>query len=84
MNIDNSSLNERYISASTNGSILSWGEEIDIKFEKISLNRTKILVQSQASAQLFSWGKNSGNERAIIETLDEKLKKQMLLSESRL
>lgn len=64
---------EGIIEAETNGSIWSWGEEIYIKIKSKSGGGTEIKVESTASAQLFSWGKNSSNERTIIEGISERL-----------
>jgi hypothetical protein len=73
MNIDFSSKKEELIQASTKGSLLSWGEDVEIYFKSLGVNKTKVTVNSEASAQLFSWGKDSTNERNIINALIDRL-----------
>lgn len=69
ININYSSKSDGLIQASTKGSILSWGEDIEIKVKFIENKLTKVIVESNATAQLFSWGKDSTNERNIIEAI---------------
>lgn len=74
MDVDSYDMNEGYIEASTSGSLFSWGEDIDITIEKMSKDKTVVLIESEASAQAFAWGKNSSNVKSIIERLTSKLK----------
>lgn len=74
LDIDISAQNKRagIIHGETGTSLLSWGEEIKIKIQ-VAGNRTKVIVKSEASAQLFSWGKNSSNEETILDKIEELL-----------
>ncbi|MGI0059281.1 MAG: hypothetical protein ACREBJ_05890 [Nitrosotalea sp.] len=56
------------IIVSSGVSLFSWGEKIliDIIHEG---GKTKVTVSSLAKAQLFDWGKNSENEKKIINEL---------------
>lgn len=71
--IDSIDKKEGLIEASTASSILSWGEEISIKFQQVGNKQIKILVKSVSSAQLIDWGKNSKNEESILNKLLHKL-----------
>ncbi len=62
------------IQASTGSSLLSWGEDINITFHEIDSRKTKIIVESEASAQLITWGKNDTNARNIINAIEKLLK----------
>lgn len=72
MNVEKVSSKEKIIHATTRGSLLSWGEDIEIRFKEVSANKTKVIVESSANAQIFSWGKDSINENKIINALKEK------------
>ncbi|MEQ8624236.1 MAG: hypothetical protein RJQ00_05260 [Vicingaceae bacterium] len=74
INIDNWSFEEGIINASTKTSLLSWGEEITIRFRKVNLNQTKVEVTSISNAQLIDWGTNSENENGIIDEFNRILK----------
>lgn len=74
MEINGSSLTKGKILASTSGSLLSWGEDIEIKITSKGTH-TQVYVTSDASSQLFSWGKDSANERNILNELGRKLSK---------
>ncbi len=62
------------IKASTESTLLSWGEEIKIILEKVEASKTKVIVKSEATAQVFSWGKNDKNEASILKYLSNQLK----------
>lgn len=64
--IEESNYKEGGIIAITGTSWWSWGEEIQIGLTK-KQNGTEITVESKSMAQLISWGKNSDNEKEIIE-----------------
>ncbi|MBS1635377.1 MAG: hypothetical protein JST26_05595 [Bacteroidetes bacterium] len=72
MEINGSSLANGKILASTSGTLLSWGEDIEIKITEKG-TYTLVSVSSNASSQLFSWGKDSANERNILNELGRKL-----------
>lgn len=74
MSIDEADKGAGRIQASTGGSLLSWGEDIDIEVKRVSASKTKVSVESTANAQLFSWGKNEANEKNFINALSELLK----------
>ena len=44
-------------------------ENIEVNIKSVGHNLTKVIVESNACSQLFSWGKDSANEREIILTL---------------
>ncbi|PHR46756.1 MAG: hypothetical protein COA32_09750 [Fluviicola sp.] len=73
MKVDYESLEKGRIEASTRASILSWGESIVIDFES-SGDKCSMKVSSEAAAQVFSWGKDSSNEREILNLTEKKLK----------
>ena len=62
------------IKGSTGSSLLSWGEEIKITLKELGGNKTNVTIESIASAQLFSWGKNDENEGIFLSKLSDKLK----------
>jgi hypothetical protein len=72
--INSANKEKGYIKASTGTSLFSWGEEIQIHFNNLSIKKTKVIVESKASAQAFAWGKNSKNVSSIFEELSNKLK----------
>ena len=63
------------IQAKANASILSWGEDIDIKLKRLGGKNVKVKVSSEANSQLFSWGKNDRNEEGIFEEIERRLKR---------
>ena len=65
---------EGVIQASSDGSIFSWGEDIDIGIKSLSPQKTRVNVSSSTKSQLISWGKNEENERKIINALSKKFK----------
>ncbi len=75
MNIDieNIDLKRKKITGSTGSSLLSWGEDIQIWFEIIDNETTKVTVKSTSSAQLIDWGTNLANESLIITELKNRL-----------
>lgn len=75
INIDYINKSQWLIQASTRASILSWGENIEIKVKLTEHFHTKVIVKSNASSQLFSWGKDSSNEREIINAISKNLSK---------
>ena len=46
----------------------SWGEDVSVNISKEETGST-ISVLSEASSQLFDWGKNAENERVFLEEL---------------
>ena len=70
MSIEYRSKQEGRISASTGGSLFSWGETIDISIRNLG-NRTKVIVESNSKAQLITWGKNDENENDILNRIEE-------------
>ncbi len=62
------------ISASTQTSIFSWGETIDITIRGTNVGRTNVSVVSNSKAQLFSWGKNEKNEKEILDMINQFLR----------
>lgn len=77
MDIEVSSSNKSkgIIHASTGSSLLSWGEEIEIKIDDISEYKTRVTVKSETQAQLISWGKNDRNKEEIISKISKYLSK---------
>jgi alpha-tubulin suppressor-like RCC1 family protein len=63
------------ITGTTKSSLWSWGENIQLNFEKVNQYSTKVEVESTSTAQLFAWGKNEQNEKMIIESINNILKK---------
>lgn len=68
-NVDEVSNNLIY--ASSNPSLLSWGENISLELTQIQIQKTKVLIQSESKAQVISWGKNDSNKILIIEKLKQ-------------
>ena len=62
------------IQASVSGSLLSWGEDIEVTVQAIGQKETKVIISSEAKAQMISWGRNDTNERRFIEHLDISLR----------
>ena len=60
------------IKARTGATLRSWGEEILIKAYP-EPNGTTISVASEATSQLFDWGKSDENEKAFLEELKRKI-----------
>jgi hypothetical protein len=59
------------IKAKTGTTLKSWGEDISIHVSKEAATETTISVYSQASFQLFAWGKNEENERTFHKELEK-------------
>lgn len=59
------------IKAKTGATLKSWGEDISIKTHREPTGTT-ISVTSEATSQLFDWGKSRENERAFLEQLKKK------------
>lgn len=59
------------IKAKTGTTLKSWGEDISIHVTREAATETTISVLSQASFQLFAWGKNEENERAFHMELEK-------------
>jgi hypothetical protein len=57
------------LEASTGTSLLSWGEQIEIKVTSINQSQTKVFVKSNVHSQIISWGKDDTNENEFIQTL---------------
>lgn len=70
--VEYSNKSKGIIQGKTRSTILSWGEEIELFINKKGI-KTVVKVKSDASAQLISWGKNSKNERDIINNLKKKI-----------
>lgn len=68
MEIQSKDITSGTIQARTKGTWRSWGEDIVIHIFDFN-NKTKIVVNSTASAQLFTWGKNDENEEEIINCI---------------
>lgn len=69
-NIIEDNREEGYITASKKFSLLSFGEDIEIKFRAINDNRTEVSVQSYTKAiQVIDYGKNRKNENIVINAL---------------
>jgi hypothetical protein len=60
------------IVAKTPASVLSWGEDVTIQFGR-SEGGTLVTVESDATAQLISWGKNDDNIGAFFDNLEAAL-----------
>lgn len=58
------------IRAKTGTTLWSWGEDISIHVSEEPAGTT-ISVLSEASSQIFDWGKSGENERAFHEELEE-------------
>ena len=63
--------NEGLIKGFTKASMLSWGENITIRLNRIDDHQTEIDIKSNVSSQLFSWGKDSMNENNIITEIEK-------------
>ena len=74
MQVEYHNADEGVISASTQSSLLSWGETIDIRLKEETKNTVIITVKSNSVAQLIDWGKNETNEVNILNTISELLK----------
>lgn len=72
MKIEESDYNRATIIATTGTTWLSWGEDVQIQFFKEN-NGIKVTVESKSSAQLISWGKNSDNEKNILNEIKNTL-----------
>ena len=57
----------------TKTTLLSWGEEITIDIKQITINKSRITVNSDCHSQLIDWGKNSQNEEDFVMKLIKKL-----------
>jgi len=75
INIETSDKENKTITGNAKASFLSWGENIQIIFEKINQYSTKIKVESSSVAQLIDWGKSSQNEESIIQTVKNIIEK---------
>jgi len=73
INIDYENDVDGIIQGVTKRSLRSWGEDIEIRLRKLENNKTEIIVNSKASAQLFSWGKDNENEEQIISSIKKAL-----------
>lgn len=73
-NLQYSSRVDGLIEASSSGSFLSWGEDIQIKIEANGNHKTRVEVNSTSKAQLFSWGTNDENEKNILEEIKNLLR----------
>lgn len=58
------------IKAKAGATLRSWGEDVSICVSKEETGST-ISVLSEASSQLFDWGKNAENERVFLEKLEK-------------
>ncbi len=73
MKVDYEDLQNGRIEASTRASLLSWGESIVINL-KSKGDKCLMEVSSEATSQLFSWGKDTSNEKDILNLTDKFLK----------
>lgn len=72
--IKESSEESHYITANKKGSILSFGETVEITFEKIGVHQTKASINSYSTGiQLIDWGVNKENEQLIKTALEQSL-----------
>jgi hypothetical protein len=68
--VEYSNCTDGCIQGSISGSLLSWGEDVEIVVKSLGHNQTKVTITSEAKAQVFSWGKNDANEQSFFDTLD--------------
>jgi len=72
--IKESSKAQKYITANKKGSFFSYGETIEITFEKFQTS-TKVSVNSfSMGIQLIDWGGNNENEELIIKEMKKHFK----------
>jgi len=62
------------IEARTKSSLRSWGEDIYVKVKKINEQICRVTIESDATAQLFSWGRNAENENDILKAIKDKIR----------
>ncbi|MEA2033505.1 MAG: hypothetical protein U9N41_07990 [Euryarchaeota archaeon] len=65
LKIESADKNLGKIKSSTGFSLLSWGEDIEIKLIRLSPKKTKVEISSFPKAQLFDWGKSAKNKERI-------------------
>lgn len=75
MNILEADFERKTIIASTRTSLFSWGEDIQVRFKVVG-NNINVTIDSNSKAQLIDWGRNSSNEKEIIEEITDTLKKR--------
>ena len=68
-NISSSDDIEGIIEANTNASLLSWGEDIDIRLQDMN-GIVSVIISSEAPAQLIDWGKNAKNIETFFPVLE--------------
>lgn len=68
-NINNIDKKQYSISASSNASIFSWGENINIHLKENINNHSIVYISSTPKAQLIDWGKSKNNEEKISENI---------------
>lgn len=73
MKVDYEDLQGGRIEASTRASLLSWGESVVINLISKG-DKCLMEVSSEATSQLFSWGKDTSNEKEILNLTDKILK----------
>lgn len=68
--VKESSEGQKYITANKKGSFFSYGETIEITFEKTTANSTKVSINSYSKGlQLIDWNTNNENEELIGKEL---------------
>ena len=60
------------IAASTNISIWSWGERIEIRVSEAD-NGTKVSISSTPNAQIIDWGKSEENIERLFAAIERHL-----------
>lgn len=64
---------DSYIKGRTSASLLSWGEEIFIRVQQFG-SEVEIEASSEATAQLFDWGKSKTNLQCFFSALKKRFK----------
>lgn len=60
------------IRASTGMSLLSWGENIEIRLIKEN-GGIRVNISSEAPSQLFDWGKSQENVTSVLSAIEKRL-----------
>ena len=68
-NISSSNDIDGIIEANTNVSLLSWGEDIEIRLQHMN-GIVSVIIYSDSPAQLINWGKNTNNVEKFFSLLE--------------
>ena len=72
--INSENLTNSVVYFKSRATIWSFGEIVEVQLSEVNNTSTNVQVNSEAKAQLFTWGKNSENETSFMQMLEQLLK----------